>query len=143
MVKCEFFQSEVRYLGHVISEECIAIDRSKIQAIIDWPTPTNVGEVHNFMGLVGYYHRYVQDFSRIAHPITSLQRKGKRFVWIEQCEREFRILKERLTNAPILAVPDPLENFVVCTDSLEGLGAALMQDGRVIAYESRKLKNHE
>jgi hypothetical protein len=142
--KCEFFQTEVKYLGHVISGEGIAVDPAKIQAIVEWPTPTNVSEVRSFMGLAGYYRRFVQGFSRIAHPITSLQRKGKKFIWTEKCSEAFQILKDKLTSAPILAVPDPAENFVVCTDaSLEGIGAVLMQEGRVIAYESRKLKDHE
>ncbi|KAH9325273.1 hypothetical protein KI387_005451, partial [Taxus chinensis] len=84
------------------------------------------------------------DFSRIAHPITSLQRKGKTFDWSEKCEQAFQLLKERLTTAPILAVPDPTEDFVVCTDaSLEGLGVVLMQERRVISFESRKLKDYE
>ncbi|KAH9297900.1 hypothetical protein KI387_029582, partial [Taxus chinensis] len=129
--KCSFFQTEIQYLGHIISSEGISVDPSKIQAILDWPTPTSVTEVRSFMGLVGYYRRFVQDFSRIAHPITSLQRKGKKFDWSEKCEQAFQLFKERLTTAPILAVPDPTEDFVVCTDaSLEGLGAVLMQERR-------------
>ena len=96
------------------------------------------------MGLAGYYHRFVQNFSRIAHPITSLQRKGKKFLWTEKCEEAFRRLKELLTSAPILAVPDPAGDFMVCTDaSLEGIGLVLMQNGWVIAYELCKLKDHE
>lgn len=76
---------EVKYLGHVISGEGIAMDPSKIQVIIDWPVPNNVAEVHSFMGLAGFYQQFVQGFSRIDHPITSLQRKGKNFIWSEQC----------------------------------------------------------
>ena len=96
------------------------------------------------MGLASYYHRLVSNFSKIAHHITSLQRKGKKIVWIEECEVAFQKLKECLTSAPVLAVLDSSKDFVVCTDaSIEGLGAVLMQEGRVIAYESRKLKNHE
>ena len=142
--KCGFFQLEVKYLGHIITGDGIAVDSKKIRAIMDWPAPTNVSEVHSFMGLAGYYRRFVKDFSRVAHPITSLQRKGKKFVWSDQCEIAFNALKERLTSAPILAVPNPVGDFMVCTDaSLEGVGAVLMQDGRVIAFESRKLKDHE
>lgn len=144
LAKCEFFQSEIQYLGHIISGEGISVDPAKIQAIVDWPTPTTVSEIRSFMGLAGYYRRFIQNFSRIAHPITSLQRKGKKFLWTEKCEEAFRKLKELLTCAPILAVPYPAGDFTVCTDaSLEGIGAVLMQDGRVIAYESRKLKDHE
>ena len=106
------------------------VDPSKIQSIMEWPVPTNVFEVRSFMGLAGYYHRFVKDFSRVAHPITLLQRKGKKFIWMEKCEEAFQKLKECLTSAPILAVPDPTRDFVVCTDaSLEGIGAVLMQEG--------------
>ena len=96
------------------------------------------------MGLAGYNCRFVKDFSWVSHHITSLQRKGKKFVWTEKCEEAFQKLKELLTSAPILVVPDPAGNFMVCTDaSLEGIRAVLMQGGWVIAYESRKLKDHE
>ncbi|XP_057830950.2 uncharacterized mitochondrial protein AtMg00860-like [Cryptomeria japonica] len=106
MTKCKFFQTEVRYIGHAISGEGITVEPSKIQAIVDCLVPTNMGEVHSFMGLVGYYHIFVQDFLSISQPITSLHRKGKKFVWSDQCEMVFRILKEHLTSAPILAVVD-------------------------------------
>ncbi|XP_057851473.2 uncharacterized mitochondrial protein AtMg00860-like [Cryptomeria japonica] len=140
MAKCEFFKTEIKYLGHVISAEGIVVDPSKIQAILEWPTPTNVSEVHNFMGLVGYYRRFARGFSMISHPITSLQRKGKKFVWSEKCQEAFHNLKEKLISAPILAVPDPSGDFLVCTDaSLEGLGVVLMWDGRVISYEYCKI----
>ena len=142
--KCAFFRPEIHYLGHIITGDGILVDPSKIRAIMEWPTPTNVTEVRSFMGLASYYRRFVAGFSRLAHPITSLQRKGHKFQWIEQCERAFQELKRALTSAPILAVPDPSRDFFVCTDaSLDGIGAVLMQDGRAIAYESRKLKNHE
>ena len=96
------------------------------------------------MGLASYYHRFVLKFSRIVHPIMSLQRKGKKFVWKEECEVAFQKLKEYLTSALVLAVPNSAKEFVVCTDaSFDGIGVVLMQDGCVIAYESRKLKSHE
>lgn len=144
LAKCDFFQSEVNYLGHVVLGEGISVDPSKIQVIVDWPAPTNISEVRSFMGLARYYRRFVQSFSQIEPPITSLQRKGKKFVWSEQCEATFRTLKELIFSAPILAVPDPSRDFMVCTDaSLEGIGAMLMRNGCVVAYESRKLKNHK
>lgn len=111
----------------MISGEGISVDPLKIQAIVEWPTPTNVSQVCSFMGLASYYRRFVKDFSRVAHPITSLQKKGKKFIWTEKCEEAFQKLKECLTSAPILAVPDPTRDFVVCIDaSLEGIGVVLM-----------------
>jgi hypothetical protein len=96
------------------------------------------------MGLVGYYKRFIARFSKIAHPITSLQRKEKKFQWTEECESSFQRLKQLLTSAPILKIADPNMYFVVCTDACkEGLGGVLSQEGFVICYESRKLKEHE
>jgi hypothetical protein len=142
--KCSFYQSRIHYLGHVISGEGIAVDPAKVEAIMEWPAPTNVTEVRSFMGLAGYYRRFVEGFSKIAGPITELQKKNKKFVWTEKCAEAFRRLKELLTTAPILKVPDMDVDFLVCTDaSKEGLGGVLMQDGRVIAYISRKLRRHE
>lgn len=142
--KCEFFKTEICYLGHIISGEGISVDPSKIRAIIDWPVPKSVSEVRSFLGLASYYRKFVLNFSKIAHPITSLLRKAKKFVWTVECNSAFQKLKECLTSAPVLVVPDATKEFTVCTDaSLDGLGAVLMQEGRVIAYESRKLKSHE
>jgi hypothetical protein len=135
---------------------------AKVEAIMEWPASTNVTEVRSFMGLAGYYRRFVEGFSKIANPIMELQKKNKKFVWTEKCAEAFRRLKELLTTwtekcaeafrrlkellttALILKVPDMDANFLVCTDaSKEGLGGVLMQDGRVIAYISRKLRRHE
>jgi hypothetical protein len=97
-----------------------------------------------FMGLTGYYKRFIVGFSKIAHPITSLQKKGTKFEWTLKCENNFNLLKELLTSALALNIADPNESFVVCTDTCkEGLGGVLMQNGHVIGYESRKLKEHE
>ena len=96
------------------------------------------------MGLSGYYRRFIVGFSKIAHPITSLQKKGTKFEWTIKCEKNFNLLKELLTSAPVLNIVDPNESFVVCTDACkEGLGGVLMQNGHVIGYESRKVKEHE
>jgi len=142
--KCSFYQSRIHYLGHVISGEGIAVDPAKVEAIMEWPAPTNVTEVRSFMGLAGYYRRFVEGFSKIANPITELQKKNKKFVWTEKCTEAFQRLKELLTTGSILKVPDMDADFLVCTDaSKEGLGGVLMQDGRVIAYISRKLRRHE
>jgi hypothetical protein len=96
------------------------------------------------MGIAGYYKRFIEGFSKIAYPITSLQRKGVKFQWTLDCEKSFQHLKQLLTSAPILRIIDPDEDFIVCTDACnEGLGGVLSQNGFVICYESRKLKDHE
>ena len=93
------------------------MDPEKIEAIRGWPTPRNVSKVRSFMGLVGYYKRFIARFSKIYHPITSLQNKGIKFEWTPEYEENFNSLKELLTSAPILKIPNPNENFVVCTDA--------------------------
>eukprot|EP00253_Pinus_taeda_P006262 PITA_06262 len=142
--KCDFFKSEIQYLGHVITKDGIVVDPEKIKAIMEWPVPKDVADVRSFMGLAGYYRRFVEGFSKVAFPITSLQKKGKLFHWTPNCQKSFEQLKHLLTTAPILSIVDPNKDYVVCTDaSKEGLGGVLMQEGRVIAYESRKLKEHK
>jgi hypothetical protein len=139
--KCYFYQKQIHYLGHIISEQGIAVDPENIEAIRGWPTPRNVLDVRSFMGLVGYYRRFIVGFSKIVHPITSLQKKGIKFEWTLKCEKNFNLLKELLTSAPVLNIVDPNESFLVCTDVCkEGLGGVLMQNGHVIGYESGKLK---
>ena len=96
------------------------------------------------MGLDGYYRRFIAWFSSISHPITSLQKKGTKFEWTLKCEKKFNMLKELLTSAPMLKIADPNESFVVCTNACkERLGGVLTQNGHVIGFESRKLKEHE
>jgi hypothetical protein len=131
-------------LGHVILEKGIAIDPEKIKVIKGWPTPRNVSDIRSFMGLAIYYRRFIVGFSNISHPITSLQKKGTKFEWTLKCEKNFNLLKELLTSAPMLKIVDPNESFVVCTDACkEGLGGVLTQNGHVIEYESKKIKEHE
>ena len=97
-----------------------------------------------FMGIMGYYRRFIEGFSRIVNPITSLQKKGNKFEWNKKCEESFKKLKELLITAPILRIVDPKKDFVVCTDACnDELGGVLTQEGHIIAYESRKLKIHE
>ncbi|XP_028063363.1 uncharacterized protein LOC114266638 [Camellia sinensis] len=110
--KCEFWLREVAFLGHVIMEEGVSVDPYKIEAIVKWPTPTNVTEVRSFMGLAGYYRRFIQDFSKIAVPLTQLTRKGVTFEWSEERESAFQELKTRLTTAPVLALPSGTEGFI-------------------------------
>jgi hypothetical protein len=130
LMKCSFYQEQIHYLGHIISEEGIAVEPKNIEAIRGWPTPMNVSEVGSFMGLAGYYKRFIVGFSKITHPITSLEKKRIKFEWTTECEENFNLLKELLTSAPILKIVDPNENFVVCIDACkEGLGGVLTQNG--------------
>jgi hypothetical protein len=125
--KCSFYQNIIHYLGHIISEEGITVGPENIEAIKGWTTPKNVTEVRSFMGLDGYYKRFIAGFSRIAYPITSLQSKGKKFQWIEECERSFQQLKKFLTSAPIMKITDLNEDFIVCTNACkEGMGGVLI-----------------
>jgi hypothetical protein len=115
-----------------------------MKAIMEWLVPKDVVDIRSFMGITGYYRRFIEGFSKIAYPITSLQKKGTRFNWSEKCQDSFNKLKELLTMTPILKVADPDKDFTVCVDaSKEGLGGVLTQEGHVICYESWKLKEHE
>ncbi|GKV38840.1 hypothetical protein SLEP1_g46705 [Rubroshorea leprosula] len=134
----------IGFLGHIVSKDGISVDPSKMEAVVKWERPTSVTEVRSFLGLAGYYRRFVEGYSNISGPLTQLTRKNQKFEWIDKCERSFQELKNRLVTAPILAIPDNGGNFVVYTDaSHKGLGCVLMQHGRVIAYGSRELKTHE
>jgi len=142
--KCEFWLEKIAFLGHIISREGVSVDPSKIEAVSKWSPPKNVTEIRSFLGLAGYYIRFVKDFSKITKPLTTLTRKENRFKWDESCDTAFQTLKERLTTAPVLALSRGSDNFEVYTDaSKNGYGCVLMQEGRVIAYASRQLKPFE
>ena len=142
--KCQFWLKEVPFLGYVISAQGIQVDSQKVAAMENWEQPRTVTEVRSFLGLAGYYRRFVQDFSILALPLTRLTRKNIKFEWDENCEQSFQQLKYSLTHAPILTLPDDNGNFEIYSDvSLNGLGCVLMQHGRVISYASRQLKPHE
>ena len=104
--KCDFYKDRIQYLGHIISEEGISMDPDKIEAIMNWPTTRNVTDVISFMGLVGYYRRFIEGFSKVAHAITSLQKNGIKFEWTLRCEERFQKLKKLLIGAPLLKVVD-------------------------------------
>ena len=142
--KCDFWLEQVAFLGHIISREGLAVDPMKIEAIVKWESPKTVLEVRSFLGLTGYYRRFVKGFSSIAYPMTRLTRKDIPFIWSNECEASFQELKTRLTTAPILSLPAGSGGFVVCTDAsgIE-LGCVLMQNDKVIAYGSRQLKDHK
>ncbi|KAL0549074.1 hypothetical protein IC582_013554 [Cucumis melo] len=143
-LKCEFWLKQVSFLGHVVSKAGVSVDPAKIEAVTGWTRPSTVSEVRSFLGLAGYYRRFVENFSRIATPLTQLTRKGAPFVWSKACEDSFQNLKQKLVTAPVLTVPDGSGSFVIYSDaSKKGLGCVLMQQGKVVAYASRQLKSHE
>jgi hypothetical protein len=142
--KCAFWLSKVAFLGHVINQDGITVDPKNVASVVKWQRSATVIEVRSFLGLAGYYRRFVQNFSSIAKPITKLTMKGVPFVWTKDCEASFRTLKERLVSAPILVLPESGKRYTVYTDASRiGLGCVLMQEGRVIAYASRQLRKHE
>ncbi|KAL0546479.1 hypothetical protein IC582_016389 [Cucumis melo] len=142
--KCEFWLKQVSFLGHVVSKAGVSVDPAKIEAVTGWTRPSTVSEVRSFLGLAGYYRRFVENFSRIATPFTQLTRKGASFVWSKACEDSFQNLKQKLVTASVLTVPDGSGSFVTYSDaSKKGLGCVLMQQGKVVAYASRQLKSHE
>ncbi|WMV50137.1 hypothetical protein MTR67_043522 [Solanum verrucosum] len=142
--KCEFWLKEVAFLGHVVSGDGIKVDPKKTDVIRNWPRPLTPSDIRSFLGLAGYYRRFVNGFSSIASPMTKLTQKKAKFEWTDECERSFQTLKDKLVSAPILSLPNGLEGFVVyCDASRVGLGCVLMQNGKVIAYASRQLKVHE
>ncbi|GKB53714.1 reverse transcriptase [Tanacetum coccineum] len=143
-LKCEFWLQQVAFLGHIVSADGIIMDPSKVEAITKWPRPTTVTEVRSFLGLAGYYRRFVEGFSRLALPLTQLMRKGEKFVWTDERQESFEELKRRLVSAPILTLPSGSGGFQIYSDaSKKGLGCVLMQHGKVIAYASRQLKPYE
>ncbi|GJT30385.1 putative reverse transcriptase domain-containing protein [Tanacetum coccineum] len=141
--KCKFCLSKVQFLGHVIDSEGVHIDPTKIESIKDWESPKTPTEIRQFLGLAGYYRRFIEAFSKIARPMTKLTKKSVKFDWGEKEENAFQMLKQKLCSAPILDLPKGSKNFVVyCNASHKGLGAVLMQKEKVIAYTSRQLKVH-
>jgi ribonuclease HI len=104
--KCEFWLDEVHFLGHVISKGGISVDPAKVTAIVDWKIPSTVSEVRSFLGLAGYYRRFIEWFSKIAKPMTSLLEKGKEFKWNGECQESFNQLRSKLMAASVLIMPD-------------------------------------
>ncbi|KAI3771931.1 hypothetical protein L6452_03103 [Arctium lappa] len=142
--KCKFWLREVQFLGHVVSKDGVQVDPAKIEAMLSWEPPTNPSEIRSFLGLAGYYRRFIQDFSKVATPLTSLTRKNVKFLWTDVQDQAFQTLKRKLCEAPILSLPEGSEDFVVYSDTSKmGFGCVLMQRGKVIAYASRQLKEHE
>ncbi|GFQ94168.1 retrovirus-related Pol polyprotein from transposon 17.6 [Trichonephila clavata] len=146
--KCHLFQCKVTYLGHIISAEGVRTDPDKISAVKNWKSPTDVHQLHSFLGLCTYYRKFVKDFSTIARPLHKLTEAKQKFIWTNECNNAFNKLKDALTSAPILAYPETGTQFILDTDaSCECIRAVLSQeiDGqeRVIAYFSKCLSRPE
>jgi hypothetical protein len=142
--KCDFWISEVLFLGHIINREGLAIDPKKVTTILDWKAPKDVRGIKSFIGMAGYYRRFIKGFSKIARPMTALLAKKVEFKWTPSCQKSFETLKEKLTTTLVLILPDVHKPFsVYCDASYTRLGCVLMQEGRVVAYSSRQLKIHE
>ncbi|GJY71125.1 putative nucleotidyltransferase, ribonuclease H [Tanacetum coccineum] len=142
--KCDFWIRIVQFLGHLIDSQGLHVDPAKIEAVKNWTSPTTPTEIRQFLGLAGYYRRFIKDFSKIAKSLTELTQKNKKYIWGENQESAFQLLKQKLCEALILALPEGNDDFVVyCDASHQGLGAVLMQIEKVIAYASRQLKPNE
>ena len=125
--KCEFWLREVQFLGHLVNQKGILVDPAKIEAMMQWEVPKSPSEIRSFLGLAGYYRRFIQDFSKIAVPLTRLTKKSVVFRWGPEQQAAFETLRRRLCEAPILTLPEGVEDFVVyCDASITGMGAVLM-----------------
>lgn len=137
--KCTFAQSSLEYLGHIISDKGVSTDPSKISDMLSWPTPTAMIELRGFLGLIGYYRKFVRHYGIIARPLTNILRL-KEFQWNTEAQLSFDTLKKAMTQTPVLALPNFKEQFTMETDACaEGVGAVLMQKGQPVAYISKAL----
>lgn len=146
--KCEFLSKQVSYLGHVITDEGIQPCREKVIAVQNFPNPTNAKQIKSFLGLAGYYRRFIQNFSKISQPLTKLLRKEENFLWTSQQQESFETLKNILTNPPLLQYPDFSKEFVITTDASNYAIGAILSQGKIgedlpIAYASRTLNRAE
>lgn len=144
LFKCKFWLKEVSFLGQVISGGGIVIYQSKVDVVLQWETLKSITEIRSFLGLVGYYRRFIEEFLKVEMPLNQLTQKSQAYVWDALCEESFVELKKNLTTAPILILPGASEPFVVYYDASKmGIGGVLMHDGQVVAYASRQLNFHE
>lgn len=138
--KCKFAKQQVAYLGHIINSSGVSTDPVKIQAIAAWPLPTNIKELRSFLGLAGYYRKFIRHFGVISQPLNTLLKKGALFIWTNEHTLAFHTLQHALTQAPVLSLPDFNTTFFIETDaSAVGVGAVLMQKGHPLAFLSKAL----
>ncbi|XP_020082482.1 uncharacterized protein LOC109706087, partial [Ananas comosus] len=137
--KCYFGQQRVEYLGYIVTPEGVATDPKKVEAMVTWPTPTSLKGLRGFLGITGYYRRFIKNYRRLSKPLTELFRKDQ-FKWSSETQTAFENLKEIMTQAPVLAMPDYTRPFVVEVDACgQRIGAVLSQEGRPIAYISKAI----
>jgi hypothetical protein len=142
--KCEFWLEEVSFLGHVVNKDKLAIGPAKVKVVVEWEQPTNLQEICSFLGLAGYYRRFIEGFSALLEPITALTRKNAPYEWSEECEASFQKMKQRLVTTLVLTLPMESVGYVVYIDtSNKWLGCVLMQKSWVVVYASRQLKDLE
>ena len=142
--KCDFWLQKVSFLGHIVSVEGIRVDPIKIEAVVSSKLPRNVTDVRIFLGLEGYYRRFVNGFFVITSSLTKLLQKGIKFAWDDKYQLSFEQLNKILVKAPVLTQPTSGREYAMYSDASRiGLGCVLMQDGKVMAYASRQLKPHE
>ena len=130
--KCEFWLERVVFLGHVVTAQGIEVDPNKVEVVLNWSRPTNISEVRSFLGLAGYYKRFIEGFSKLARPLTELTCIGTKFKWTEKCESSFEELRKMMVNVPILTTPEGSKGFVIYSDvSKQGIGCVLMRLNKV------------
>lgn len=142
--KCSFAKPEVCFLGHWIGGGKLRMDEKKVRAIMEWEEPTKVVELRSFLGLVNYYCRFIEGFSKRAAPLTDLLKKNFEWQWTDRCQRAFEDLKQAVVEDPVLALSDHTKSFEERTNASNfTIGGVLTQEGHPIAYESRKLNETE